>query len=51
MILYLSMLPAKWDILLVIHNFRELKNLAINAKIKSYLKFLYSSFIRTAWYT
>ena len=29
-----------WDVLLAMHNFRELKNLANNAKIKYSLKFL-----------
>ena len=31
---------SKWDVLLVILNFRELSSLANNAKIRSSLKFL-----------
>ena len=35
----------KWDVLLVIHNFSELKSLTNNAKIRSSLKFL----LNTVW--
>ena len=34
---------SKLDVLLTIHNFRELKSLANNAKIRSSQKFLLSS--------
>ena len=33
-------LMSKWDVLLAIHNFSELKSLANNAKIRSSLKYL-----------